>query len=138
MVNSGAPSDGTFKAWIVGLILGGKPEKALEFLAETYGVHVPSLKVGLPKGHKIKAFGCYTAKNQTIFVLNSDVLANPFVIIHEFYHHLRSKGVDRQHRGTERGADEFAMDFLREYETLVKCLSLGQMSSNQNRQSLAQ
>ena len=100
---------------MVWLILNGKTEEALELLAENYSVNVPKLKVGLPKGHKIKAFGCYTAKNETISVLNSDVLANPFVIIHEFYHHLRSKAVDKMHRGTEENADKFALDFLREY-----------------------
>ena len=67
-----------FKPVIVWLILRGKTEEALTLLAKNYKVNVPSLKVGLPKGHKIKAFGCYTAKNETITVLNSDVLANPF------------------------------------------------------------
>jgi hypothetical protein len=106
----------TFKPHVVRLILCGKTEEALELLATEYHVTVPSLKVGLPKKHKIKAFGCYTPKNQTISVLNSDVLANPFVIIHEFYHHLRSKAVDRVHRGIEHNADKFALDFLREYQ----------------------
>jgi hypothetical protein len=76
--------------------------------------------VGLPKGHKIKASGCYTAKNETISVLNSDALANPFVIVHEFYHHLRSKAVDKMHRGTEKNADKFALEFLHEYQEAVK------------------
>jgi Zn-dependent peptidase ImmA (M78 family) len=49
-------------------------------------------------------------------VLNSDFLGNPFVILHEFYHHLRSKSVDRQHRGTEKNANRFAADFLIAYQ----------------------
>jgi hypothetical protein len=106
----------TNKPHVVALILSGKTEEALELLAEEYHVTVPSLKVGLPKKHKIKSYGCYTPKNQTISVLNSDVLINPFVILHEFYHHLRSKAVDRMHRGTEVNADKFALDFLREYQ----------------------
>ncbi len=109
-----------FKPLVVWLILNGKTEEALTLLAKNYKVNVPKLKVGLPKGHKIKAFGCYTAKNQTISVLNSDILVNPFVIVHEFYHHLRTKGVDKMHRGTEGNADKFALDFLREYEAAVK------------------
>jgi hypothetical protein len=109
-----------FKPAVVWLILNGKTEEALTLLAKNYKVNVPSLKVGLPKRHKIKAFGCYTAKNETISVLNSDVLTNPFVIIHEFYHHLRSKAVDRMHRGTEKNADKFALEFLREYEETAK------------------
>lgn len=113
-------AEDNFKPVVVWLILNGKTEEALELLAKNYGINVPSLKVGLPKGHKIKAFGCYTAKNQTISVLNSDIFANPFVIIHEFYHHLRSKGVDKMHRGTEGNADKFAVDFLQEYQAAAK------------------
>ena len=105
-----------FKPFVVWLILSGKPEEAIDLLAKNYKVTVPELKVGLPKGHKITAYGCYTSKNQTITVQNSDVLVNPFVILHEFYHHLRSKSVDRMHKGTERGADKFALDFIKEYQ----------------------
>jgi Zn-dependent peptidase ImmA (M78 family) len=104
-----------YKLLIVWLILNGKTEQALELLSKNYKVNVPQLKVGLPKGHKITAFGCYTSKNETIFVQNSDILVNPFVIIHEFYHHLRSKGADKMHRGTEKNADRFAKDFIEAY-----------------------
>lgn len=109
-----------FKPVIVWLILNGRTEEALRLLAENYKVAVPNLKVGLPKGHKIKAFGCYTAKNETISVLNSDILVNPFVILHEFYHHVRSKAVDKMHRGTEKNADKLALDFLQAYQSAVK------------------
>jgi hypothetical protein len=105
-----------FKPLVVWLILNGKTEEALELLSKNYKVNVPELKVGLPKGHKITAFGCYTSKSQTISVLNSDILVNPFVIVHEFYHHLRSKGVDKMHRGTEKNADRFALDFIEAYK----------------------
>jgi hypothetical protein len=105
-----------FKAYIVMLILDGKTEEALERLAKEYHTVVPNLEVGLPKGHKANSYGCYTPKNQTIYVQNSDIFSNPFVIIHEFYHHLRTKGVDRQHKGTESGADKFALDYLSEFK----------------------
>jgi hypothetical protein len=105
-----------FKPYIVWLILSGKTEDALSELAKHYNVKVPKLKVGLPKKHKITAYGCYTAQTQTIYVLNSDILINPFVILHEFYHHLRSKAIDRVHRGTEGNADSFATDFLAAYQ----------------------
>ncbi len=120
-----------FKPYVVWLILSGKTEEALELLAKSYKVNIPKLKVGLPKGHKIKAFGCYTNKNETISVQNSDIIANPFVIIHEFYHHLRSKGVDRMHRGTEGNADKFALDFLKEYQifAITQNLSLNHSQS---------
>jgi hypothetical protein len=109
-----------FKPLAVWLIINGKTEEALDLLAQSYKVNVPKLEVGLPKKHKIKAYGCYTAKNQTIYVQNSDVLFNPFVIIHEFYHHLRSKGVDKMHRGTEGNADKFAVDFILQYQLAAK------------------
>ncbi len=113
------PSE-NFKAYIVSLILvEGKTEDALELLAKEYQVSVPTLKVGLPKKHKTTAYGCYSANNQTISVLNSDIYVNPFVIIHEFYHHLRSKAVDRMHKGTEGNADKFALDFIKEYQLAV-------------------
>jgi hypothetical protein len=109
-----------FKTLVVWLILSGRTQEALELLAEHYQVDLPTLKVGLPKKHKIKACGCYSAKNQTISVLNSDLIVNPFVILHEFYHHLRCKAVDRVHRGTEGNADKFALGFIREYQETAK------------------
>jgi len=108
------------KVAVVWLILNGKTEDALTLMAKNYKVDVPHLKVGLPKRHRIKAFGCYAPKNQTISVLNSDVLMNPFVIIHEFYHHLRSKSVDKMHKGTEKNADKFALEFIQQYQLAVK------------------
>ena len=102
------------KSLVVQMILSQKTEEALDTLAEYYKVNVPKLKVGLPKGH-IRVQGCYTSKNQTISVSDSSMLGNPFVILHEFYHHLRSKSVDRQHRGTEKNANKFAIEFLMEH-----------------------
>ncbi len=111
-----------FKVQVVWLVLNGQTEEALELLAKEYGVSVPTLKVGLPKGHKTTAWGTYNAQTQTISVLNSDILANPFVIIHEFYHHIRSKNVDRIHRGTEGNADKFAAEFIAQYQAAAKRL----------------
>jgi hypothetical protein len=110
----------TFKPTIVWLILNGKTEEALTLLSKKYNVNMPKFKVGLPKGHKAVAYGCYTAKTETISVLNSDMLSNPFVVLHEFYHHLRSKSVDKVHRGTEKNADRFALEFIEAYKTASK------------------
>ena len=104
------------KPFLVWLILNQRTEEALRLLAEQYGVNVPLLRVGLPKGRRKDVLGCYQSRNETIYVFNSDVLGNPFVVLHEFYHHLRSKSVDKQHRGTERNADKFASEFLEEYK----------------------
>ncbi len=109
-----------FKPEVVLLILNKQTEEALDLLAKNYGVNTPKLKVGLPKGRRKNVYGCYTTKNATISVLNSDILGNPFVILHEFYHHLRSKSVDKQHKGTERNADKFAAEFIREYEAAAR------------------
>jgi len=108
--------DGNFKSAIVQLILNKETEQALTLLAQEYRVEIPKLCVGLPKGHTRNAYGTYNAKNQTICVMNSEIFSNPFVILHEFYHHLRSKSVDKQHRGTEKNADRFAIEFLRTFE----------------------
>ena len=105
-----------FKPLIVWLILNGKAEEALALLAKNYRATTPKLKVGLPKGRRAKAYGCYMPKDETISVLNSDVMGNPFVILHEFYHHMRTT-VDKKHKGTEKNADKFAMEFIEAYKS---------------------
>ena len=104
--------DGAFKAGIVQLILSHDADEALEALAQRYGVDAPGLRVGLPKG-RVNVSGCYVGKKETIYVASSDGLANPFLILLEFYHHLRS--VSGKHGGTERYADRFAREYLDEY-----------------------
>lgn len=105
--------DGVFKAKVVHLILTHDAEEALGSLAEHYGVDVPSLRVGLPKGH-VNVSGCYVVEKGTIYVASSEGLADPFLILHEFYHHLRS--VSGRHRGTERYADMFAREYIDGYK----------------------
>jgi len=105
-------TDTRFKASTVWLILNGKTEEALELLASRYKVTVPHLRVGLPKRHRKDTLGCYEAKKKTISVFDSDTLKDPFVILHEFYHHLRTN-IELKHMGTEKNANEFARDFLK-------------------------
>jgi hypothetical protein len=102
---------------VVQLISDGKVEESLELLAKHYGVRAPRIRVGLPKRCRSKALGCYSAADQTIYVLDSDKLKDPFVILHEFYHHLRT-GVDKKHRGTEKLATTFARKFIEESHAL--------------------
>ena len=106
-----------FKSTVVSSVAEGKTEQALELLAEHYRVDLPRMKVGSPRSHGKNVLGCYTAKNKTIYVLNSDVMKQPFVILHEFYHHLRTS-VDKKHRGTENYANEFANGFIEAYKTI--------------------
>jgi hypothetical protein len=105
-----------FRATVVWLILNGKAEKALDILARRHSVRTPAILVGLPKSRKGKALGCYDGKKRTISVRDSDTLRDPFVILHEFYHHLRTSE-DAKHRGTEKYADAFARDFIEAYRT---------------------
>ena len=103
---------------IVWLILNGKVERAVEFLSAQFDVSVPKTRVGLPKGRKNKALGCYSARDRTISVLDSDTLKDPFVILHEFHHHPRT-AADRRHKGTEKFADKFASKFVEAYKSMA-------------------
>lgn len=106
-------SEQLFKTKIVHLILSKKPEEALEALSQYYHVMTPELKVGIPKGHR-KNVGCYIAKKRTIYVLSLNELYNPYVILHEFYHHLRTYNM--KHKGTEKYAERFAKDYIEAYK----------------------
>ena len=104
---------------VVYLILDGKAERALDLLSEQFNVSVPTIKVGLPKGRRSTALGCYSSKDRTISVLNSDALKDPFIVLHEFYHHLRTTA-DAKHKGSEKYADEFAKQFIEAFKADVK------------------
>lgn len=99
-----------FQKRIVRLIaLERKPDEALELLSNHYRIQKPLLRMGLPKGEK-RALGCYVQREKTIYISREEHLFDPYVVIHEFYHHLRS--VTGKHRGTERHARDFALEFL--------------------------
>jgi hypothetical protein len=101
-----------FKAKIVTLILSGKPEVALRILSEKYSIAPPKLRVG-----KVKRFssglGVYVHSENTIYVSSRKALNDPYVILHEFYHHLRY--ISGTHKGTEKYAQRFADDFVASY-----------------------
>lgn len=101
-----------FQSKIVQLISKDRrPEEALDLLSQYYKVDRPALRIGLPKGEK-KALGCYVHREKTIYISSQEFLYDPYVLIHEFYHHMRNVG--GKHRGTERHAKHFAMSFLGE------------------------
>ncbi len=112
--------DYPFKARIVSLILSKEPERALNQLSSHYRVQAPNIKIGMPKG-QTKRRGCYSASNRTIFLSHRDILYNPYILLHEFYHHLRSQG--EKHRGTEKLANEFAREYLVEYQEALEHIS---------------
>ncbi len=105
------------KAIVIALILEGRVEEALRIVCEAHGKTPPKLRVGRVKGHN-KALAVYDARSETIFVSDGSLLRNPFIILHELYHHLRIFA--GKHRGTEKHADRFAMSFLESYCRVVK------------------
>ena len=106
-----------FKTRIVQLIFTKESDEALKALSQHYNVDVPHLKVGMPKKYSEKV-GCYVSKTKTIHVMSREKLEDPFVILHEFYHHLRTQ--DRKHRGTEKHANRFAEEFIEAFQTFHK------------------
>ena len=112
------PGDGTAQARemrreVVWLILDKNPEGALDLLSKWYRVPRPKLGVGAVKGKGKRVAAVYSVRRREILAANSDYLYDPFTLVHEFYHHLRSQG--GKHRGTEKEADRFAARFVAEY-----------------------
>lgn len=111
------PDDIT-KAKIVHMILNKKTEEALQNLSEFYNVSVPKIVVGTIKGKRRTVYAVYVQKERKIHVINSDIFYNPFIILHEFYHHIRTRaGV---HRGSEKHANMYAQSFVDSYKRLVE------------------
>ena len=95
------------------MILMKKTNEAIKALSDFYKVEMPQLKVGMPKRYR-KKIGCYVPKTKTIHICDREKLDDPFVILHEFYHHLRTQ--HGKHRGTERHANKFATDFIEAFK----------------------
>jgi len=102
--------DITLRASIVQKILDDELSSALDRLSFGYGVSPPLFRVGTVKGHR-NAAACYVEKQKTIVFANSEVLRNPAVVLHEFYHHLVSQ-TTLKGAGTDKNADRFAKQFL--------------------------
>jgi len=114
-------ADLLFKAKVVSLILSKDTERALELLSQHYRVAKPNLKVGMPKRYSRK-LACYVAKKRTIHVSGREILHNPHIILHEFYHHLRNF-TDAQ-KGIEKYADRFAENYLEAYKIFTTSYDL--------------
>ncbi|OLC24094.1 MAG: hypothetical protein AUH71_03350 [Thaumarchaeota archaeon 13_1_40CM_4_48_7] len=89
----------------------------MQLLSNFYNLKPPRIAVGTVKGKRRTAYAVYVTRENKIYAMNSDILYNPFVIIHEFYHHLRSRSGD--HKGTERKADSYARSFIESYASVV-------------------
>jgi len=110
-------SEDEMKASVVAMILDSKTEDALDLLSKWYRIERPRLGVGVVAGRNKGVAAVYSLRRKEILAANRDYFYNPFVIIHEFYHHLRSRS--GRHRGTEKEADRFAMDFIAVYQRLA-------------------
>jgi len=112
----GNPED-EMKSAVVTLILESRPEDALDLLSKWYRVERPRLGVGVVEGRTKRVAAVYSLRRKEILAAKREYLYNPFVMIHEFYHHLRSRS--GRHRGTEKEADRFALDFIAAYQRLA-------------------
>jgi len=109
--------DDTFKAYIVQLIIDKKTEQAIESLSQFYEIKPPQIVVGTIKGKRRTVYAVYVQRECKIYCINSDIFYNPFIIMHEFYHHLRTTaGV---HRGSEKHANMYARGFIDSYKIII-------------------
>ena len=110
--------DTVTQAKVVHLILNGETERALQTLSGFYRVEPPEVTVGTVKGKRKTVYAVYVPKERKIYAMNAEIFYNPFVILHEFYHHLRSQG--GPHRGTERHANLYAQRFIDSYRVVTE------------------
>lgn len=120
------PDDIT-KAKVVYLILNKKTEEALQSLSKFYKVTPPEITVGTIKGKRRTVYAVYVQRESKIYCINSDIFYNPFIVLHEFYHHIRTKG--GIHKGSEKYANTYAKSFVDSYKKIV-----GQIISQNNKQ----
>jgi hypothetical protein len=112
------PLDDLTKAKIVSMILNKKTEEAIQNLSKFYGISPPEIVVGTVKGKRKTVYAIYVQKEGKIYAINSDVFYNPFIVLHEFYHHMRTRG--GIHRGSEKNANMYARNFIDAYNRIIK------------------
>ena len=113
--------DDLTKARIVALILNKKTEVALEKLSQLYKIDTPEIVVGTIKKKRRTVYAVYVVQEKKIYALNSEIFYNPFVILHEYYHHIRSK--QGTHRGSEKYANMYAQEFIDSYTRVIEKLN---------------
>jgi hypothetical protein len=109
--------DDKTKAKVVHLILNKKTEEALQSLSKFYRITPPEITVGTIKGKRRTVYAVYVQNQSKIYCINSDIFYNPFIILHEFYHHIRTKG--GIHKGTEKYANTYARGFIDAYKKII-------------------
>jgi hypothetical protein len=110
------PDDLT-RAKIVYMILNKKTEEALQKLSDFYHISPPEIVVGTIKGKRRTVYAVYVQKERRIYALDSNIFYHPFIVLHEFYHHLRTRG--GMHRGSEKYANIYAQGFIDSYKKIL-------------------
>lgn len=103
---------------VVNLILNKKTEEALSLLSSFYKIAPPEIRVGTVKGKRKTVYAVYVPRERRIYASTSDIYYNPFIVLHEYYHHLRSQGT--VHRGSEDHANKYAKEFLLSYARTLR------------------
>ncbi len=125
------PLDDLTKAKIVSMILNKKTEEALQNLSKFYGMTPPEIVVGTVKGKRKTVYAIYVQKESKIYAINSDVFYNPFIVLHEFYHHMRTRG--GIHRGSEKNANMYARNFINAYNRIIKQMTESPIESKRKK-----
>jgi hypothetical protein len=110
--------DSLTKAKVVEMILNKNTEEALQSLSKFYKVDTPQIVVGTIKGKRKTVYAVYVQRESRIYCINSDIFYNPFIVLHEFYHHIRTKG--GVHRGSEKHANMYAKSFIVSYNKIIE------------------
>jgi hypothetical protein len=102
--------DNHLRISIIEKIVAGQLDSALDLLSVAYEVSAPKFRVGTLKGHRSVA-ACYIEREKMIVFSNRDILCNPSVVLHEFYHHCISQ-TTLKGGGTDKNADRYVRRFL--------------------------
>ena len=125
------PLDDLTKAKIVSMILNKKTEEAIQNLSKFYGISPPEIVVGTVKGKRKTVYAIYVQKESKIYAINSDIFYNPFIVLHEFYHHMRTRG--GIHRGSEKNANMYARNFIDAYNRIIKQMTESPIESKRKK-----
>jgi hypothetical protein len=101
---------------VIRMIINGDTDDALKFMSTFYHIDPPKSVIGLPRNKCFKAYACYVPSKHTIYFRDAESFRNPYIVLHEFYHVIRS--AVGKHKGTEKYADEFAKKFIQYALTL--------------------
>ncbi len=62
----------------------------------------------------------FKERERKIYCSNSGIFYNPFIVLHEFYHHIRTTG--GIHKGSEKYANRYAKGFTDSYNKIIEVI----------------